>query len=40
MTADFQPDKGHGDLEFGTRVEWLAERFAGAPAQNGCLATP
>lgn len=40
VTADFQPDKGHGDLEFGTRVEWLAERFAGAPAQNGCLATP
>ena len=36
VTADFQPDKGHGDLDFAGQVDWLAERFAGAAADNGC----
>lgn len=37
VTADFQPDKGHGDLEFANQVDWLAQRFAGAPVTDGCV---
>lgn len=36
VAAHFQPDKGHGDLDYAGQVDWLAERFAGATAENGC----
>ncbi len=40
VTADFQADKGHGDLDFASQVDWLGERFAGAPVTDGCVAKP
>jgi hypothetical protein len=40
VTTDFQPDKGHGDLDFASQVDWLAQRFAGDPVTAGCAAKP
>lgn len=40
VTTDFQPDKGHGDLDFASQIDWLGERFAGAPVSDGCVANP
>lgn len=31
---DFQPDKGHGDLEVAAQLGWLAERLEGLPMQR------
>lgn len=31
---DFQPDKGHGDLEVADQLGWLAERLEGLPMQR------
>ena len=39
-TADFQPDKGHGDLETGSRLDWLGQRFVGVPITDGCALSP
>ena len=32
----FQPDGGHGDLDYAAYQEWLKERYAGLPAPNSC----
>jgi len=40
VTTDFQPDKGHGDLDTGSRLDWLGQRFAGVPVTDGCAPTP
>lgn len=36
IEADFQPDKGHGDVDGGASVQWLGERFGGQPAPSTC----
>ncbi|MGN7779704.1 lipase family protein [Mycolicibacterium sp. 22603] len=36
VVADFQPDKGHGDLDVADQLGWLSERLAGQPAVSGC----
>ncbi|MGB8406980.1 MAG: lipase family protein [Mycobacterium sp.] len=36
VTWDFQPDKGHGTLDTGAQVNWLAARFAGTPVDATC----
>ncbi|MGW0161758.1 lipase family protein [Mycobacterium sp. NPDC003323] len=33
---DFQPDKGHGDLEVADQLGWLTERLTGLPATTEC----
>jgi alpha-beta hydrolase superfamily lysophospholipase len=33
---DFQPDKGHSDLDMGKQLPWITERFEGKPATNDC----
>ena len=33
---DFQPDKGHGDLEVADQLGWLTERLGGLPATTEC----
>lgn len=40
VTSDLQDDKRHGDLEFAGQIDWLADRFAGAPIAEGCVANP
>lgn len=36
LTWDYQPDKGHGTLDTGAQVDWLAARFAGQPVDTTC----
>jgi secretory lipase len=36
IQTQFEPDKGHGDVDFRQYVEWLGERFAGDPAPSNC----
>jgi hypothetical protein len=31
-----QPNKGHTDVDIGTVVPWITDRFAGVPAPNSC----
>ena len=33
---DLQADKGHGDVDIGPQLQWVADRFAGRPAPNDC----
>jgi alpha-beta hydrolase superfamily lysophospholipase len=33
---DLQPDKGHGDVDIGPQLQWVADRFAGKPAPSDC----
>lgn len=33
---DFQPDKGHGDLDVGEQFGWLVDRLDGAAATSAC----
>lgn len=40
VTPDFQPGKGHGDLDIADQVTWLAQRFEGAAITNKCAANP
>jgi hypothetical protein len=35
---NFQPDGGHGDIDVPGQFRWLAERFKGGEAANGCPA--
>jgi hypothetical protein len=32
----FEPDKGHSEGDFAGQFGWLADRYAGKPAANGC----
>jgi hypothetical protein len=36
VTVQYEPDKGHGDVDLGTQVQWLTDRFAGRPVRNDC----
>jgi Secretory lipase len=36
VTVQYEPDKGHGDVDLGTQVQWLTDRFAGQPVRNDC----
>lgn len=36
VTVQFQADKGHGDVDLGTQVQWLTDRFSGRPVRNDC----
>lgn len=40
VVSDFQPDKGHGDLEIAAQFDWLTDRFVGTPVSGGCAAQP
>jgi hypothetical protein len=33
---DLQTDKGHGDVDIGPQLQWVADRFAGKPAPSDC----
>ena len=33
---DLQADKGHGDVDIGPQLQWVADRFAGKPAPDDC----
>jgi hypothetical protein len=33
---DLQPDKGHGDIDISSQIQWLMDRFAGKPVKNDC----
>lgn len=37
-TVDWQlqPDKGHGDVDVTSRLDWIADRFAGKPLAGNC----
>ncbi len=37
-TVDWQflPDKGHGDIDIGDQLQWLADRFQGKPVASDC----
>jgi pimeloyl-ACP methyl ester carboxylesterase len=37
---DLQPGKGHGDIDFGPALLWIADRFAGKPVTNECPPSP
>lgn len=32
----FEPDKGHGEINFVDQLQWLADRFAGEVTTDGC----
>jgi alpha-beta hydrolase superfamily lysophospholipase len=36
VTVQFGEDKGHGEVDHYEFLQWLAERFAGAPVANDC----
>lgn len=36
IDIQFQPDKGHSDIDVSMTYRWLQDRFAGLPAANGC----
>ncbi|MGU3432779.1 lipase family protein [Actinomycetes bacterium M1A6_2h] len=36
IVADFQQDKGHGDIDANASVQWLGERFGDVPAPSNC----
>jgi Secretory lipase len=36
ILADLQPDKGHADVDVTSRVDWIADRFAGKPVTSNC----
>ncbi|QUD81739.1 alpha/beta hydrolase [Gordonia polyisoprenivorans] len=36
VDADFQPDKGHGDLDGDAVLGWIGQRFTGATAPDTC----
>lgn len=36
VQIEFQPDRGHADVDGGTAFPWLNDRFAGAPPRNDC----
>lgn len=35
-----QPDKGHADVDVSSTFPWIADRFSGVPAPNGCASLP
>lgn len=37
VVSDFQPENHHGDLDTSTQLDWLSQRFAGAPVTDGCV---
>lgn len=36
VTIQFEPGKGHGDVDLGAQLKWLLDRFAGQPVRNDC----
>jgi len=36
VTIDFDPTKGHSQVDITRALSWIADRFAGKPAQNDC----
>lgn len=36
VTVEFQPGKGHSDVDLATQLQWLLDRFAGKPVHNDC----
>lgn len=36
IDANYQPDKGHADIDGSPYVQWLGERFSNQPAPNNC----
>ena len=36
VTVEFQPGKGHSDVDLATQLQWLLDRFAGRPVHNDC----
>lgn len=36
VTVQFEPDKGHSDVDLGSQLTWLLDRFAGQPVRNDC----
>ncbi|MCV7355747.1 lipase family protein [Mycolicibacterium fluoranthenivorans] len=36
VTIEFQPGKGHSDVDLATQLQWLLDRFAGRPVHNDC----
>jgi hypothetical protein len=36
VTVDFDPTKGHSQVDIDRALGWIADRFAGLPAQNDC----
>lgn len=36
VTVQFEPDKGHANVDLATQVRWLTDRFAGRPVRNDC----
>ena len=38
VDINLQPDKGHADIDVGSTLPWVADRFAGVPAPDSCPA--
>lgn len=36
ITVQFEPDKGHGDVDLVTQLKWMDQRFADQPVPNDC----
>ncbi|KAA0118789.1 alpha/beta hydrolase [Mycolicibacterium sp. P9-22] len=36
VTVQFEPDKGHGDVDLAGQLNWMATRFADKPVPNDC----
>ena len=36
VQIDFQPEKGHAEIDVGAAFPWVADRFRGDPAPNSC----
>ncbi len=36
VTVQFEPDKGHSDVDLGAQLTWLLDRFAGQPVRDDC----
>ena len=36
VVSQFEPKKGHGEANYFDQLQWLADRFAGKPVDNGC----
>jgi dienelactone hydrolase len=36
IDIQFQPDRGHSDIDISMASKWIADRFAGVPSANSC----
>lgn len=36
VTVQFEPDKGHADVDLVSQLDWMAKRFADQPVPNDC----